>query len=149
MAQLRNNGPYVWWTWLTKLLTGENSCEWAAWFKSQHESWSSEKTPSTFDVVQWQVAHTAGVIETRAEWEMECQNFVESRDLEIPSMLTKDILQPSVVEDSRKHSELGPNVQVPAEIRPKITSPSTYQAGIAYYSRLTQQALKERRHSKP
>ena len=71
MSQLRSNGPYVWVTWLTKLLVGEHSCEWAAWFKSHHESRSWEKALSTFDVVQWQVAHTAGVIDTRAAWEQE------------------------------------------------------------------------------
>ena len=36
MALLRDS-PYIWATWLTKLLAGENSCEWAACFRSQHE----------------------------------------------------------------------------------------------------------------
>ena len=36
MAVLRNNGPYVWVTWLPRLLSGENTCEWANWFKTQH-----------------------------------------------------------------------------------------------------------------
>ena len=26
--------PYIWATWLPRLLTGENSCEWAVWFKA-------------------------------------------------------------------------------------------------------------------
>ena len=30
MAVLRGGGPYIWVTWLTRLLVGENSCEWAA-----------------------------------------------------------------------------------------------------------------------
>ena len=38
MAELRPNGPYIWITWLTKLLTGEHSCEWASWFKAHHET---------------------------------------------------------------------------------------------------------------
>ena len=45
MAQLRQGGPYVWVTWLTKLLVGDASCEWAAWFKAQHESFSWDKGP--------------------------------------------------------------------------------------------------------
>ena len=78
---MRSNGPYVWVTWLTKLLVGEHSCEWAAWFKSHHESWSWEKASSTFDVVQWQVAHTASVIDTRAAWEQEDYTvFTESQN---------------------------------------------------------------------
>ena len=71
MAQLRNNGPYVWVTWLTKLLVGEHSCEWAAWFKSQHANWSWEKLPSSFDAVQWQLAHTAKLNANREEWEQD------------------------------------------------------------------------------
>ena len=37
MAQSRATGPYVWVTWLPRLLSGESSCEWASWFKAQHE----------------------------------------------------------------------------------------------------------------
>ena len=29
MAQLRANGPYIWVTWLPRLLSGESSYEWA------------------------------------------------------------------------------------------------------------------------
>ena len=25
--------PYIWFTWLTKLMAGEAQCEWASWFK--------------------------------------------------------------------------------------------------------------------
>ncbi len=38
MVKLRANGPYVWVTWLPRLLSGESSCEWASWFKAQHNS---------------------------------------------------------------------------------------------------------------
>ena len=69
MAVLRSGGPYVWVTWLTRLLVGENSCEWAAWFRAQHEGWSWAKAPSGFDLVGWQLAHTAGVNENRCLWE--------------------------------------------------------------------------------
>jgi len=57
MAQRRDT-PYVWVTWLTKLLVGENSCEWAAWFKANHYSSSYDKVPSTFDATEWQLQHT-------------------------------------------------------------------------------------------
>ena len=69
MAQLRSSGPYIWVTWAAKLLTGENSCEWAAWFKAQHESWSWEKAPSGFDQAGWMIKHTALVNQLRTEWE--------------------------------------------------------------------------------
>ena len=66
MAELRKNGPYIWVTWL---LVGENSCEWAAWFRAQHEGWSWVRVPNGFDQVGWQLAHTAGINECRAQWE--------------------------------------------------------------------------------
>ena len=37
MALQRSRGPYIWVTTLAKLLTSENSCEWAGWFKAHHE----------------------------------------------------------------------------------------------------------------
>ena len=60
MAELRKNGPFIWVTWWTRLLVGENSCEWAVWFRAQHEGWSWTKAPSGFDLVGWQLAHTRG-----------------------------------------------------------------------------------------
>ena len=69
MAVSRQDGPYIWVTWLTKLLVGENSCEWSAWFKAQHEGWSWEKQPSTFDSVAWQMEHSAQVTDSRRYWE--------------------------------------------------------------------------------
>ena len=50
--------PYLWVTWLTKLLVGENSCEWAAWFRANNEGWSYNKVPSTFNATEWQLQHT-------------------------------------------------------------------------------------------
>ena len=34
MALLHAGGPYIWVTWLTKLLSDGYSCEWVAWFRS-------------------------------------------------------------------------------------------------------------------
>ena len=69
MPTRRPNGPYIWVTWLTKLLAGENSCEWASWFKAQHEGNSWEKAPSTFDLTTWMLAHTAEINGCREHWE--------------------------------------------------------------------------------
>ncbi|MFL6283558.1 MAG: PD-(D/E)XK nuclease family protein [Pyrinomonadaceae bacterium] len=49
--------PYIWATWLSKLLVGDQSCEWAAWFKANHQGF--EKAPCTFDATGWKLAHTA------------------------------------------------------------------------------------------
>lgn len=68
MAQQRDM-PYIWVTWLTKLLVGENSCEWAAWFKANHEGKSYKKAPSTFDATEWQLQHTDLLRKVRDEIE--------------------------------------------------------------------------------
>ena len=65
MAQLRANGPYIWVTWLPKLLSGQTSCEWASWFKAQHYSDSWTRMPSDFDLTRWLTAHTALLNESR------------------------------------------------------------------------------------
>ena len=59
MADKRSGLPYVWVTWLTKLLTGEVSCEWASWFQAQHDRKSWTALPGDFDSTAWQLNHTA------------------------------------------------------------------------------------------
>lgn len=56
MQAVPRSGPYIWVTWLSKLLVGDVSCEWAAWFKAHHKQYA--KMPSTFDFVGWQMNHT-------------------------------------------------------------------------------------------
>ena len=65
MAVLRRDGPYIWVTWLTRLLVGESSCEWASWFRSQHDGKTCEKVPSDFDGSAWMLAHTQALTEYR------------------------------------------------------------------------------------
>ena len=49
--------PYVWATWLARLLAGETSCEWAAWFRAHYQDWT--RPPSDFNQAQWMLDHTA------------------------------------------------------------------------------------------
>ena len=67
MTQKRTGGPYIWATALSKLLTGENSCEWAGWFKAHHQGWT--KPPSDFDSATWMLEHTALVNRERESLE--------------------------------------------------------------------------------
>ena len=71
MVQFRATGPYLWVTWLPRLLSGESSCEWAAWFKAQHEGWSWSRMPSDFDQTGWLLNHTALLNEQRQRWEQQ------------------------------------------------------------------------------
>ncbi|MDO8691656.1 MAG: PD-(D/E)XK nuclease family protein [Dehalococcoidia bacterium] len=59
--------PYIWVTWLSKLLVGEDSCEWAAWFKAQHGSF--DKVPSSFNQAAWLMAHTSLLGQVRTDLE--------------------------------------------------------------------------------
>ena len=59
--------PYIWTTWLTKLLTGERSCEWAVWFKAHHQNWA--KVPSDFNQAGSMLTKTSLLNEKKNRWE--------------------------------------------------------------------------------
>ena len=62
MARAREH-PYVWATWIARLLAGESSCEWAAWFRAHYQDW--ERPPSDFDSARWMMDHTDLVNQAR------------------------------------------------------------------------------------
>ena len=67
MARAREH-PYIWATWLAKLLTGENSCEWAGWFRAHHQDWAKAAVrlrPKS----KWMLDHTALVNRERESHE--------------------------------------------------------------------------------
>ena len=70
MAELRNEGPYVWVTWLPRLLTGESFLRVGPLgFKAQHYGNSWARMPSDFDLSQWLMDHTVLLNELRGNWE--------------------------------------------------------------------------------
>ena len=71
MVELRRNGPYIWITWLSRLLAGQNECEWAAWFKARHEAYSWDKVSRGFDGFSWRVKHSEAVRDCRDRMEQE------------------------------------------------------------------------------
>lgn len=75
---IRRMTPYIWVTWLAKLLVGDSSCEWAGWFKAQHEGNSWKKVPSDFDLEAWLRKHTKAVNAERSEWEQ--QGYIVSTE---------------------------------------------------------------------
>ncbi len=78
MPQQREH-PYIWATWLPRLLTGERSCEWAIWFKAHYQHWNRQ--PRDFDQSQWLLDHTALLNQTKAEWqERGCDVYVEAQN---------------------------------------------------------------------
>ena len=75
----RREHPYIWTTWLSRLLAGQNSCEWAGWFKAHHRNWV--KPPSDFDQAEWMLNHTAALNRQKEEWlQRGCQVRVEGQN---------------------------------------------------------------------
>ena len=71
--------PYIWTTWLPRLLTGENSCEWAIWFKAHHQNWA--KVPSDLNQTEWLLTRTALLNEKKNRWEARRQPvYVEGQN---------------------------------------------------------------------
>ena len=64
MAVLRSE-PYIWVTWLTKLLAGESMCEWSSWFRAHNKDY--DKLPMEFDVATWTIDHRELVNARRAQ----------------------------------------------------------------------------------
>ena len=52
----KRDGVFVWITWLSRLMAGEQNCEWAIWFKARYEHY--DKAPSDFDTAKWNIEHT-------------------------------------------------------------------------------------------
>ena len=71
--------PYTWVTWLPKLLVGESSCTWAAWFKTHHFKY--EKARSDFNFVEWNTRHTSALQALADRLEAEgCEVFIENQN---------------------------------------------------------------------
>jgi CRISPR/Cas system-associated exonuclease Cas4 (RecB family) len=60
----RRPEPYVWVSWITKLLAGESTCLWSAWLRAHYQT---AKAPSDFDMGTWQMDHSALLRKTAAE----------------------------------------------------------------------------------
>jgi hypothetical protein len=56
---------YIYATWLSKLLAGLSSCEWAAWFKSHYTGYT--KANSDFDFATWRSDHHKLLRQTQNE----------------------------------------------------------------------------------
>ncbi len=46
--------PYVWVTWIARLMAGDAHCDWAAWFRAHHQY---DRLPGDFDLASWTAQH--------------------------------------------------------------------------------------------
>lgn len=67
-TRARHGNPYVYTTWLTGLLAGEDNCPYAPWFKAHYQF---DKLERGFDLAGWKAEHSAMVNGRRAELETE------------------------------------------------------------------------------
>ncbi len=78
MVDKKRRKPYVFTTWITKLLSGEQACWFAAWFKSNH---TYDKTKDDeFDREGWQKKHDA--IVNRREAELKSEGWTTRKEAE-------------------------------------------------------------------
>jgi hypothetical protein len=66
MAIRRNGKPYIWATWLAKILGG-NQCVWSVWFKAHYKYDKFEEQAA--DLVKWNRDHTKLMAARRRELE--------------------------------------------------------------------------------
>jgi hypothetical protein len=71
---VKRKQPYVWVTWLSKIMAGEQACLWASWFKTHHQDYP--KMEGDFDLARWNLEHTRLLVGTRAQL---CRPGVEVR----------------------------------------------------------------------
>lgn len=57
------SSPYVWPTWISKLMAAEQQCRYASWFKAH---FTYEKLPSDFNLAKWSAEH-GDLVQRRAQ----------------------------------------------------------------------------------
>lgn len=60
--------PYIWTTWLSKILGGDSSCEWSAWYRAHYENIPKRDRS---DMDGWRMKHTSLLNQTKARFEKE------------------------------------------------------------------------------
>jgi len=65
MKQKRNS-VYIWVTWLSKLIAGEQQCEFQSWFKAHYKY---DKKPTDFNLTKWTIQHNQLLHKRRDELE--------------------------------------------------------------------------------
>jgi len=69
MDQKRNN-IYIYVTWLTKLLAGENQCKWATWYKA-HYQYSKIPPKDPLSLAEWTREHNILLQQRKEKYEKE------------------------------------------------------------------------------
>src|SRR5690606_30645947 len=65
MTAVPRRRPYIWVTWLARVMSGEVWCHWQYWFQTHHIL--KDRQPSDFDSIAWNIEHTRLLTELRRE----------------------------------------------------------------------------------
>lgn len=84
------DGLFIWITWLSKVIAGEQNCVWASWFKTHFQNY--DKAPSDFNLVKWTMDHTRLVHELYEERRKSGEQVFLERDNEIRYQISQDIV---------------------------------------------------------
>ena len=105
-----------------QVLIGENSCEWAVWFKAHYQDWT--RTPSEFNQTEWMLNHTALLNKRKANWKqvgfdvnIEGQNSFElhGRSATLagqPDLITRRDEEAVIIDAKTRHESPSHIVQV-------------------------------------
>lgn len=74
--------PYIWVTWLSRMMAGEASCNWSAWFKTNYPKRDEERVPSDFNLASWQIAHTRMLSELISEQRKEGKRIFKEQQFQ-------------------------------------------------------------------
>ena len=74
---IRRDNVYVWVTWLSRLLVGDASCEWASWFKAHHSGYA--KASRDFSLSTWKMHHTRLLNDVRDKLEADGHTVTTER----------------------------------------------------------------------
>ena len=76
---VRRNVPKTYVTWLSKLLSGDNSCLYYVWFRSWHSKY--KKAPQDRDFTEWNMRHTLHLHKLADKLEEKgCRVFLEGQN---------------------------------------------------------------------
>ena len=76
---IQRTAPYMPVTGISRYLTGDKSCIFAAWFKANHQGY--KKMPSDFNSAKWNMEHTDLMNELVEELEERgCEIFIERQN---------------------------------------------------------------------
>ena len=74
---IRRENAYVWVTWLSRLLVGDASCEWASWYKAHYSGYS--RADRDFSLSTWKMHHTRLLNDVRDRLEAEGHTVTTER----------------------------------------------------------------------